>query len=45
MNDVRRQVMDSIETNPAAWARMIAAPQQPGYRARRDAYCASRLGS
>jgi hypothetical protein len=39
----RQQVADSIETNAATWARMIAAPQvPPGYRATRDAYCASR---
>jgi hypothetical protein len=36
----RRQVMDSIETNAATWARMIAGgPQMPAYRAQRDAYC------
>ncbi len=39
------RVAGSIEANAAAWARMIAGPQQPGYRAQRDAYCASRLGS
>jgi hypothetical protein len=39
----RSQVSDSIETNAATWARMIAGPQvPPGYRATRDAYCASR---
>lgn len=39
----RSQVADSIETNAATWARMIAGPQlPPGYRATRDAYCASR---
>src|SRR4051812_15891384 len=36
----RKQVEASIETNAAAWARMIAAPQvPPGYRATRDSYC------
>jgi hypothetical protein len=39
----RSQVADSIETNAATWARLIAGPQvPPGYRATRDAYCASR---
>jgi Family of unknown function (DUF5995) len=32
----------SIESNAATWARMIATPQMPGYRAQRDAYCANR---
>jgi hypothetical protein len=37
----RRIVVQSIETNAANWARMIAAtPGPPGYRAQRDAYCA-----
>jgi hypothetical protein len=40
----RRRVSDSIETNAANWARMMAAPQTPGYRVRRDAYCRSKLG-
>ena len=39
-----RQVVDSIETNAANWARMISAVPQPGYRAQRDAYCQSRQG-
>jgi hypothetical protein len=39
-----QRVVDSIETNAANWARMIATPQQPGYRAQRDAYCHSKLG-
>ena len=38
----RQQVAQSIEDNAAGWATMMAAPQVPGYRARRDAYCASR---
>jgi hypothetical protein len=39
----RSQVADSIETNAATWARLIAGPQvPPAYRATRDAYCASR---
>jgi hypothetical protein len=37
----RRRVTDSIETNAATWARLIAAGEVPGYRARRDAYCAA----
>ena len=40
----RSQVVDSIETNAATWARMMSTPQlPPGYRARRDAYCQSKL--
>jgi hypothetical protein len=36
----RRQVIDSIETNAATWANLIAGGQvPPGYRAQRDAYC------
>jgi hypothetical protein len=36
----RRQVADSIETNAATWANLIADGQvPPGYRAQRDAYC------
>ena len=38
----RREVAQQIEDNAAAWARNIAAPEQPGYRAQRDAYCAAR---
>ena len=38
----RRQVAQQIEDNAAMWARNIAGPQMPGYRAQRDAYCASR---
>jgi hypothetical protein len=37
----RRQVADQIQQNAATWARMMAAPQTPGYRAQRDAYCAA----
>jgi hypothetical protein len=38
----RRQVSDSIETNAATWASLIASGQvPPGYRAQRDAYCAA----
>jgi hypothetical protein len=37
----RQQVASSIEANAVAWAQAIAAPQQPGYRAERDAYCAA----
>jgi len=40
----RQQVAQSIEDNAATWARLIAGPPgPPGYRARRDAYCAARL--
>jgi hypothetical protein len=36
----RAQVTESIETNAATWARMIATAQAPpGYRAIRDGYC------
>jgi hypothetical protein len=38
----RQSVADSIELNAASWARGIAAGRIPGYRARRDAYCARR---
>ena len=38
----RRQVADEIESNAAMWAENIARPEQPGYRAQRDTYCASR---
>jgi hypothetical protein len=38
----RRQVSDSIEENAATWASLMASAQgPPGYRAQRDAYCAS----
>ena len=37
----RRQVATQIHQGAAAWARTIAAPQQPGYRAQRDLYCAN----
>jgi hypothetical protein len=39
--DERRRVADDIEAGAAQWARAIAFPQQPGYRAQRDAYCAA----
>ena len=36
----RKQVAESIETNAATWASLIASGQvPPGYRAQRDAYC------
>ena len=38
----RRQVAMQIQENAAAWARAIAAPQTPGYRPQRDAYCEAR---
>ena len=37
----RKQVADDIQQNAANWARAMAAPQTPGYRAQRDAYCAA----
>jgi hypothetical protein len=42
----RRKVTDSIETNAATWANLIAGGQMgpPGYRAQRDQYCASAAG-
>jgi hypothetical protein len=39
----RRQIADEIESSAAEWARGIASFQRPGERARRDAYCESRL--
>jgi hypothetical protein len=39
----RALVAQSIETNAANWARMIASvPGPPGYRGQRDAYCAGK---
>ena len=38
----RSLVAATIEGNAATWARLMAAPQAPGYRAQRDAYCAAR---
>ncbi len=40
----RRQVAAQIESHAAAWARLIATPQVPGYNATRDAYCQKQLG-
>ncbi|HEX8075074.1 MAG TPA: DUF5995 family protein [Thermoleophilaceae bacterium] len=37
----RAQVAEQIRQNAAMWARGMAAPQTPGYRAQRDAYCAT----
>lgn len=37
------EVVRDIETNAADWARTIASPRTPGYRAQRDAYCRKRL--
>lgn len=37
----RGQVAQQIKDQAAAWAKAFAAPQQSGYRATRDAYCAS----
>ena len=41
----RQAVANSIELNAAGWARSIASGRVPGYRARRDAYCARRVRS
>jgi hypothetical protein len=41
----RRRVADQIKAHAAEWARGIAAVEQSGYRARRDAHCADALGS
>jgi hypothetical protein len=35
----RAQVDQEIESTSATWARAIATPAVPGYRAQRDAYC------
>jgi hypothetical protein len=39
----RREVGESIETNAAAWAGLIAGGEMgpPGYRAQRDQFCAA----
>lgn len=39
----RRQVAQQIEDYAAGWARGMAAMEQPGYRATRDAYCEEQL--
>ena len=39
----RAQVASQIEQYAAGWAQGIAAVQQPGYRATRDAYCQAQL--
>ena len=39
----RREVAGQIQQYAAGWATFMAAPQTPGYRAQRDAYCAARL--
>ena len=42
----RQRVIDSIETNAATWARLIAANQlPPGYRVQRDLYCAKQAAA
>ena len=40
----RRQVATQIEQAAAIQATLIGLPQQPGYRATRDAYCQEQLG-
>lgn len=37
----RAAVARDIQDSAATWARLMATPQQPGYRATRDAYCAT----
>ncbi len=39
----RALVEQTIETNAATWARLMAAPQVPGYATSRDAYCRAHL--
>jgi hypothetical protein len=40
--DAERSLVEAtIEGDAAMWERLMAAPQVPGYRARRDAYCAA----
>jgi Family of unknown function (DUF5995) len=39
----RRRVAEQIQDNAANWARGIAAVEQNGYRATRDAYCRDKL--
>lgn len=41
----RAAVARDIQDTAATWARLMAGPQQPGYRATRDAYCAKALAS
>ena len=41
-SDAERSLVEAtIEGNAATWARLMAAPQAPGYRAQRDGYCAA----
>jgi hypothetical protein len=40
----RERIARQIEANAAAWARLMSAPEEPGYRAQRDAYCRAQLG-
>jgi hypothetical protein len=40
----RAAVAQQIEQHAGVWARLIAAAQQPGYRAQRDVYCAQAVG-
>ena len=41
-SDAERSLVEAtIEGNAATWARLMGAPQAPGYRAQRDAYCAA----
>jgi Family of unknown function (DUF5995) len=39
----RKEVSDQIQANAANWARGMAAVEQSGYRATRDAYCRDKL--
>jgi hypothetical protein len=37
----RHEVARTMSDTATRWAELIAAPQQPGYRATRDEYCAA----
>ena len=39
----RRQVTEQIQQYAGGWATFMAAPQTPGYRPQRDAYCAAHV--
>jgi hypothetical protein len=39
----RERIAWQIEANAAAWARLMATPEEPGYRAKRDSYCRAQL--
>ena len=39
----RLQIARQIEANATAWAQLMSAPEEPGYRAQRDRYCRAQL--